>query len=69
MTDPIQAFDSSAVPAPDSDLQISTTRCGQCGQTMRVMLVAPLLVARNCDEVTYGCDACGAELRRVVNRG
>jgi hypothetical protein len=35
---------------------------------MGVKQVAPLLFASDLDDVIYGCDTCGTEVKRTVKR-
>jgi hypothetical protein len=36
---------------------------------MTVKQVIPVLFAPNVDDVVYGCDECGTEIKLGVNRG
>jgi DNA-directed RNA polymerase subunit RPC12/RpoP len=43
--------------------------CPSCKRRMTLKVVAPMVAALNVDEVTYGCDGCGTELKRSEPRG
>jgi hypothetical protein len=42
--------------------------CPTCERRMTVKQVMPLLFASGLDDVIYGCEKCGTEIRRTVKR-
>lgn len=42
--------------------------CPECKRRMTVKQVSPLLFASNMDDVVYGCEDCGTEIKRTVKR-
>jgi hypothetical protein len=42
--------------------------CPKCQRLMTVKQVMPVLFAPNVDDVIYGCEDCGTELKRSVKR-
>jgi hypothetical protein len=42
--------------------------CPQCRQRLAIKHLAPLMFARDIDEIVYGCNECGTELKRTVKR-
>lgn len=42
--------------------------CPQCQSRMKVDQVTPVLFASDFDDVTFGCEKCGAEVKRTVKR-
>jgi DNA-directed RNA polymerase subunit RPC12/RpoP len=42
--------------------------CPQCQRRMSVKQVAPVLFASALDDVIYGCDKCGTEVKRTFKR-
>jgi DNA-directed RNA polymerase subunit RPC12/RpoP len=42
--------------------------CPTCERRMAVKQVTPLLFASELDDVIYGCEKCGTEVKRTVKR-
>ena len=42
--------------------------CPQCKTKMTVKQVSPVLFAADIDEVVFGCDGCGTQIKRAVKR-
>ena len=42
--------------------------CPTCERRMAVKQVAPVLFASELDDVIYGCEKCGIEVKRTVKR-
>ena len=42
--------------------------CPKCERRMTVKQVTPLLFASGMDDVVYGCDDCGTEIKKTVKR-
>jgi DNA-directed RNA polymerase subunit RPC12/RpoP len=42
--------------------------CPKCQRRMTIKQVAPVLFAPNVDDVVYGCEDCGTEIKRSVKR-
>jgi hypothetical protein len=40
--------------------------CPDCGGPMCVLAIAPVPFENRADEITYRCDGCGTELKRVT---
>jgi len=42
--------------------------CPKCQRRMTIKQVAPVLFASNIDDIVYGCEDCGTEIKRSVKR-
>ena len=42
--------------------------CPQCQSAMRLRTVEPVMFARDVDDMTYRCEACGTESKRAIKR-
>jgi DNA-directed RNA polymerase subunit RPC12/RpoP len=42
--------------------------CPKCQRRMTIKQVTPVLFASNIDDVVYGCEDCGTEIKRSVKR-
>ena len=43
--------------------------CPKCSRPMTVKQITPVLFASTVDDIIFGCDECGTELKRTVKRG
>jgi len=46
----------------------SPPACPQCRRPMQIRVVEPLMFARDVDDMTYRCEACGTESKRAIKR-
>jgi DNA-directed RNA polymerase subunit RPC12/RpoP len=53
---------------PVSPLSTKNPPCPTCERRMTVKQVTPVLFASGLDDVIYGCEKCGAEVKRTVKR-
>jgi hypothetical protein len=42
--------------------------CPQCHRGMTVKQVTPVLFASDMDDMVYGCEDCGTEVKRTIKR-
>ena len=42
--------------------------CPQCQRRMTIRSISPVLFATGIDDVVYGCEDCGTEVKKTVNR-
>jgi DNA-directed RNA polymerase subunit RPC12/RpoP len=42
--------------------------CSQCQSRMTVKQISPVLFASDVDDMVYGCEGCGTEVKRTVKR-
>jgi transposase-like protein len=42
--------------------------CPRCKRAMTVKQVSPTMRAADLDEMVYGCDECGTEIKRTIKR-
>lgn len=42
--------------------------CPTCQRRMVIRQVAPVLLASGLDDIVYGCEKCGTEIKRTVKR-
>ena len=42
--------------------------CPKCRRRMTVKQVAPVLFAADVDDIVFGCEDCGTEVKRTVKR-
>jgi hypothetical protein len=42
--------------------------CPKCRRYMTVRQVAPVLFSTDVDDVVFGCEECGTEVKRTVKR-
>jgi len=65
MTDqraPRMAPQAGSRPAPQHP------NCPACGKPMGIKLITPTMFAERIDDTTYGCESCGAEVKRSIKR-
>ena len=48
--------------------KVEHPNCPTCQRAMTVKQVTPVLFASDLDEMVYGCEDCGAEVKRTVKR-
>jgi hypothetical protein len=48
--------------------QATHPTCPKCTRRMTVKQVSPVLFAATVDDVIYGCEDCGTEVKRTVKR-
>jgi hypothetical protein len=48
--------------------RITPPLCPQCRRAMNIRVVEPVMFARDVDDMTYRCEACGTETKRAVKR-
>jgi hypothetical protein len=65
MTTPLQSISAS----PRQDAVAATPHCPQCRSPMTLRQLLPVMFSDGADVVIYGCNDCGAELERIVERG
>ncbi len=53
---------------PARSLKPKNPACPQCQRRMTVKQVTPVLFASGMDDVIYGCEDCGTEVKRTVKR-
>jgi hypothetical protein len=55
-------------PSGEKLLQSSNPKCQTCQRRMTVKQVTPVLFASGIDDVIFGCEDCGTEVKRTVKR-
>ena len=48
-----------------SKSQVAHPECPKCSRRMTVKQVIPVLFAPNVDDIVYGCEDCGTEIKRA----
>jgi hypothetical protein len=55
-------------PSADNPLRSNNPKCRTCQRRMTVKQVTPVLFASGIDDVIFGCEDCGTEVKRTVKR-
>lgn len=53
---------------PTKPLKSKSPACPKCRRRMTVKQVMPVLFASGIDDVMFGCEDCGTEIKRTVKR-
>ena len=48
--------------------KVEHPHCPQCQRSMTVKQVMPVLFASDLDDMVYGCEDCGTEVKRTIKR-
>ena len=63
---------AGGMPPPSDALakpsKLKNPACPKCQRRMTVKQVTPVLFASGIDDVIYGCEDCGTEVKRTVKR-